>query len=180
MSTRPSAVVIGAGASGMVSALLLAMHGYRVSLIERAKEPGVTLRGFLKSRVYFDSGVHFIGELSPNGILTAYLRYLGIRDLPSVEFDRHCFETVRFSDGGDFSLAADYGKMLGGLCADFPAEKEGIHRYMADVKAAYGRKIPAYHPDRKAGVGDDFRVLAEERSKEINEAYQFIRQSRHV
>ncbi|MBK0001489.1 NAD(P)/FAD-dependent oxidoreductase [Erwinia sp. S38] len=137
MATRPSAVIIGAGASGMVSALLLAMHGYRVSIVERAKEPGVTLRGFLKSRVYFDSGVHFVGELSPHGVLTAYLRYLGIRDLPSVEFDRHCFETVRFSDRGDFSLAADYDKMLAGLCADFPAEKEGIHRYMADVKAAY-------------------------------------------
>lgn len=48
----------------------------------------------------------------------------------------------------------------------------------ADIKAAYRRKISDYHPDRMASLGDDFRVLAEERSKEINEAYQFIRQSR--
>lgn len=134
---RPSAVVIGAGASGMASALLLAMHGYRVSLVERAKLPGVTMRGFLKSRLYFDSGVHFVGELSENGVLTAYLRYLGIRDLPSVEFNRHRFETVRFSDRREFSLAADYDSLLAGLCADFPAERKGIQRYMADVKAAY-------------------------------------------
>lgn len=137
MATKPTAVVIGAGASGMASALLLAMHGYRVSLVERAKEPGVTMRGFLKSRVYFDSGVHFVGELSTHGLLTAYLRFLGIRDLPSVEFDRNHFETVRFSDRREFALASDYDRLLSGLCEDFPAEKEGIQRYMANVKAAY-------------------------------------------
>lgn len=141
MATQPSAVVIGAGASGMASALLLAMHGYRVSLVERAKEPGVTLRGFLKSRLYFDSGVHFVGELSPHGLLTAYLRYLGIDDLPSVEFDRHHFETVRFSDRREFSLAADFEMMLAGLSADFPTEKDGIQHYMADVKAAYDSSV---------------------------------------
>ena len=135
--TRPTAVVIGAGAAGMASALLLSMHGYRVSLVERAKEPGVTMRGFLKSRVYFDSGIHFVGELSAHGIMSAYLRYLGLGEVPCVDFDRKNFETVRFSDGREFSLAADYALMVSGLCADFPAEKGAIRRYMAEVMAAY-------------------------------------------
>lgn len=139
--TRPSAVVIGAGASGMTSALLLAMHGYRVSLVERAKEPGVTIRGFMKSRVYFDSGVHFVGELSPHGVLSAYLRYLGLGELPSVEFDQDHFETVRFSDHREFYLPARYDSLLATLCDDFPAEKEGIQRYMAEMQAAYSSSV---------------------------------------
>lgn len=43
------------------------------------------------------------------------------------------------------------------------------------IKAAYRRKIVDYHPDKMTSLGEDFRLLAEERSKEINEAYQFIR-----
>ena len=135
--TQPTAVVIGAGASGMASALLLAMHGYQVSLVERARQVGVTMRGFLKSRVYFDSGVHFVGELSADGILSAYLRYLGLQHLQCVDFDQNHFETVRFSDGRQYFLPVGFDAMVAGMCADFPAEKAGICGYMAEVRRAY-------------------------------------------
>ncbi|MTD26912.1 phytoene desaturase family protein [Erwinia sorbitola] len=137
MKNKPTAVVIGAGASGMASALLLAMHGYEVSLVERAKKTGVTMRGFLKSRIYFDSGVHFVGELSPHGVLSAYLRYLGLESLQCLDFDQDNFETVRFSDGRQYALSVGFEAMVASLCADFPGEKVGICGYMAEVRAAY-------------------------------------------
>lgn len=40
-----------------------------------------------------------------------------------------------------------------------------------DVKQAYRRRIAEYHPDKTAGLGDDLRALAEQKSKEINVAY---------
>lgn len=41
-----------------------------------------------------------------------------------------------------------------------------------DVKQAYRRRIAEYHPDKTSGLGDDLRALAEQKSKEINVAYE--------
>lgn len=43
------------------------------------------------------------------------------------------------------------------------------------VKAAYRRAALRYHPDRVQSLGEEFRQLAEERMKEINEAYEKLR-----
>lgn len=47
-----------------------------------------------------------------------------------------------------------------------------------EIKSAYKRKISAYHPDKLASLGENYRALAEEDSKEINQAYQEIRAER--
>ncbi len=147
MQKKPSAVVIGAGLSGMTAALLLTMHGYQVAIIESDKKVGQMLRGFYKSRVYFDSGMHFAGELSEHGLLTAYLSYLGLRKLECVDFDPACFEKVRFSDGCEFDIAVGYEAMLAQLINDFPAEKQGIQRYMSTLREAY--YLSPFHSLRK-------------------------------
>lgn len=41
-----------------------------------------------------------------------------------------------------------------------------------EVKAAYRRLIGQYHPDKVATLGAEFRALAEEKSKELNAAYE--------
>ncbi|MCJ8354781.1 J domain-containing protein [Novacetimonas hansenii] len=47
-----------------------------------------------------------------------------------------------------------------------------------EIKAAYKRKIVSYHPDKLSSLGDEYRALAEEDSKEINKAYQEIKEQR--
>lgn len=41
-----------------------------------------------------------------------------------------------------------------------------------EIKTAYRRLASQYHPDKVAHLGEEFRVLAETRFKEIQEAYQ--------
>jgi DnaJ like chaperone protein len=41
-----------------------------------------------------------------------------------------------------------------------------------EIKKAYKQLANKYHPDKVAHLGDEFRKLAEERFKEIQEAYQ--------
>lgn len=41
----------------------------------------------------------------------------------------------------------------------------------AEISRAYKRKISEYHPDKVAQMGAEIRALAEQRSKEINAAY---------
>jgi len=41
-----------------------------------------------------------------------------------------------------------------------------------EISAAYKRKISEYHPDKVTRMGKEIRELAEQRSKEINAAYE--------
>jgi hypothetical protein len=43
---------------------------------------------------------------------------------------------------------------------------------MDEIKQAYRRLANQYHPDKVAHLGEEFRVLAESRFKEIHKAYQ--------
>ena len=45
---------------------------------------------------------------------------------------------------------------------------------LADIKAAYRSRIKQCHPDKFVGRGADFRKLAEERAKALNEAYEVL------
>ena len=44
----------------------------------------------------------------------------------------------------------------------------------AEIKKAYRKLVSKYHPDKVAHLGDEFKVLADRRFKEIQQAYQRI------
>lgn len=44
-----------------------------------------------------------------------------------------------------------------------------------EIKAAFKRLAGKYHPDKVAHLGDEFKVLAEDKFKEIQAAYQQLR-----
>lgn len=45
-----------------------------------------------------------------------------------------------------------------------------------EVKKAYKRQLMRYHPDRVQHLGHEFSELADQKTKLINEAYDFFRQ----
>lgn len=48
----------------------------------------------------------------------------------------------------------------------------------SEVRKAYHRRMGEYHPDKVVGLGQELRLLAEAKSREINEAYEAILFSR--
>ena len=44
---------------------------------------------------------------------------------------------------------------------------------MDEIKAAFRERARQYHPDRVAGLGPEFREIAEKKMKQLNEAYDF-------
>lgn len=46
---------------------------------------------------------------------------------------------------------------------------------MEEIKKAYRKLSMQYHPDKVAHLGDEFRAIAENKMKEINAAYDFLK-----
>jgi hypothetical protein len=61
--------------------------------------------------------------------------------------------------------ASFYGKIL---CLKGQVTKE-------DIKRAYYSQIKKYHPDKVQHLGDEFKIIAEQKTKEINNAYNYFR-----
>jgi DnaJ-domain-containing protein 1 len=60
-----------------------------------------------------------------------------------------------------FHSSARWPTVLG-VSSDAPDEQ---------VRSAYRALIQKYHPDKVANLGEEFQVMAEQKSREINEAY---------
>jgi hypothetical protein len=45
----------------------------------------------------------------------------------------------------------------------------------ASIKSIYRKRIAQYHPDKVSAMGPEIREVAEQKAKEINEAYEYFR-----
>lgn len=124
-------VVVGSGISGMTSALLLAMNGRKVLLLEKAKFLGGSMARFRLRGIPFDTGFHFTGGFSDGGLLHEMLTVLGIDDrikpvfLTAEHANRFAFE----KDGAVYDFPAGEQQLQAQLQAYFPEEREGIAEY---------------------------------------------------
>lgn len=134
-------VVIGAGVSGITSALTLARHGHSVALVEKAPQTAPVLRGFSRRGVQFDTGFHYSGALAPGESLDLFLRYLGVADrVESFPFDADCFDLFCCEDPSfEFRIPTGYDNVGDRLCASFPDERPAIEAYLAEVRAVCER-----------------------------------------
>ena len=47
-----------------------------------------------------------------------------------------------------------------------------------EIKSAYKKKIKEYHPDRLSGLGAELQNLANQKTQEINSAYNLLKQTK--
>ena len=76
------AVVIGSGLGGLLSGVILSRAGYRVTVLEKAAQPGGCLQTFVRDGIRFDTGFHSVAGLEEGGPLERIFRPLGLMDLP--------------------------------------------------------------------------------------------------
>lgn len=132
-------IVIGAGVSGMSTAIVLAKNGHSVALVERSRQTAPLIRGFSRNDVYFDTGFHFTGGLGDGEILDVYSRYLGLADhLEKDPYDPECSDFVRCLEPDfEFRLPYGYDRIRERLKATFPGETNAVNSYLKAVRETY-------------------------------------------
>jgi all-trans-retinol 13,14-reductase len=132
-------VVIGAGVSGMSTAIILAKSGFDVALVEKSRKTAPLIRGFTRNGIYFDTGFHYTGSYAKDEILDVFFRYLGLADqLQRVPYDPEGFDIFRSSKSGfEFRFPYGYDRIRQKFYETFPAEKSTVDTYLQAVKETY-------------------------------------------
>lgn len=161
-------VIIGSGIGGLVCGNLLSKEGYRVCVLEKNKQIGGCLQIFVRNKVIFDSGVHYIGGLDAGQNLHQIFKYLDVMDALKLErLDPDAFDKIIIEhDEKEYAYAQGYDHFIRTLSADFPRETRAIEAYCAKIKEVCG-KFPLYNLrrgsyDEKTGVlGIDAQTFIE-------------------
>jgi len=139
-------VIIGSGLGGLVSANILARHGYHVCVLEKNRQYGGNLQTFVRERSIFDTGVHYIGSLGAGENLHQYFTYLGIMDeLKLHKLDEDKFDVISFdNDPKEYYHAQGYDNFSKALIEQFPDEEAAIHEYCKKIQEVC-RDFPLYN-----------------------------------
>lgn len=159
MENQYDIVIIGSGMGGLVSSIILAKEGLKVCVLEKNNQYGGNLQTFVRDKVIFDTGVHYIGGLEKGQNLYQYFKYLGIiDDLHLKKMDEDAYDYVTFDgDPNKYPHAQGYENFTEQLCKFFPEERETIKKYCIEIKNVCD-SFPMYNVE--LGPPHDEKVLA--------------------
>src|SRR5258706_4543902 len=118
-------IIIGSGMGGLVCGNLLSLEGLKVCVLEKNRQIGGSLQTYVRDRVIFDSGVHYLGGLGKGQNLYQVFKYLGIIDKLKLQrmgedgFDMIIIE----NDDKEYVYAQGYENFIRHLLKEFPAEE---------------------------------------------------------
>jgi len=119
-------VIIGAGVSGLTSAALFSRAGLSVCVLEMDARPGGYLAGFRRKDFRFDSAIHWLNQMGPNGFSNRIFRSIG-SDFPQA---REQALVRRYIVGDlDLMLTNKPDELRDQLIEKFPHEKSGLIRF---------------------------------------------------
>ncbi len=144
---KPATVIIGAGISGLVTALLLGRSGRRVVVLEQAKQPAPVIRGFQRDGIRFDTGFHYAGGFGAGGPLQLFFRHLGLADgIRLIPCREEGFDQLRIAASGrTYELPVGFAAIRAYLGSQFPAAAKALKTYLDEVEAQW-RYFPYLDP----------------------------------
>lgn len=153
-------LIIGSGMGGLVCGALLAKEGYRVCVVEKNRQLGGCLQTYVRDRVIFDSGVHYLGGLDKGQNLYQIFKYLGLMDkLKLQKMDEDVFDKIIIdNDEKEYVYAQGYDNFIEKLAADFPEEEDAIRQYCDKIREVCSR-FPLYNLRAGGGYDEKAAVL---------------------
>ncbi len=153
-------VIVGSGLGGLACGTILAKEGYKVCILEKNKQIGGNLQTYVRDRVIFDSGVHYVGGLDKGQNLYQLFKYLGIMDkLKLRKLDDDVFDAIIFEgDPVIYKYAQGYENFIKTLAKEFPDEEEALRKFCDEVKAVCA-KFPLYNLRSGGGLFEKMTAL---------------------
>ena len=153
-------VIVGSGLGGLACGTILAKEGYKVCILEKNKQIGGNLQTYVRDRVIFDSGVHYVGGLDKGQNLYQLFKYLGIMDkLKLRKMDEDVFDAIIFEgDPVIYKYAQGYENFVKTLAKEFPDEEEALRKFCAEIKAVCA-KFPLYNLRSGGGLFEKMTAL---------------------
>jgi all-trans-retinol 13,14-reductase len=160
MTEQHDVVIVGSGLGGLACGTILAKEGYKVCILEKNKQIGGNLQTYVRDRVIFDSGVHYVGGLDKGQNLYQLFKYLGIMDkLKLRKLDLDVFDAIVFEgDPVIYKYAQGYENFIKTLAKHFPDEEEALRNYCSAIKEVCG-KFPLYNLRSGGGLFEKMTAL---------------------
>jgi all-trans-retinol 13,14-reductase len=135
-SNKYDVVIVGSGLGGLCSAYILSREGMKVCVLEKNRQLGGSLQIFSRSKVIFDTGIHYIGGLEKNQNLHRYFTYFGIIDkLRLKRMDMKGFDHITFAgDKTEYLHSQGYENFISSLSEQFPGEEQNLRAYCTKIK----------------------------------------------
>jgi phytoene desaturase len=152
MTTKPSAIIIGAGIGGIATAARLARNGYRVTVLEKTEGPGGRANQIVRDGHRFDTGPTLF--LMPE---VWQETYAALGEKLSDHLDLRRIDptyTVHFEDGLRLQLTSNLGEMQTQLEQVERTAFTGFLHYLAEGSVHYKVSLERF-------VGRNFRSLFE-------------------
>ncbi len=132
----PSVVIIGSGISGLTSAVLLAEHGWNVTVLEAHGVPGGLMQRFRRGPYWFDTGFHFLTGSAPGDIFCQLARRLGMLErMRFLPLDERAQFRVHISGDADFDVPVGLDENRQAFARRWPEQAAGIARFFDELSS---------------------------------------------
>lgn len=140
------AVIIGSGLGGLACGTILAKEGYSVCVLEKNKQIGGMLQIFVREKVIFDTGVHYVGGLNKGQNLYQLFSYLGIMDKIKIrKMDENFVDGLMFKDDPTiYWYAQGYDNFIRQMLTYFPDEEVAIRAFCDKIRLIC-KQFPLYN-----------------------------------
>lgn len=131
-------IVVGSGAGGLVTAQLLARAGKRVLVLEQHDQAGGCCHTFIEKGFEFDTGIHYIGNMTAESRSCMLLDQLTDGQLDWVQMDDE-FDVVAIGESAKprlFPMKSGQEQYRNNLIKMFPKEEAAISKYLDLVSKA--------------------------------------------
>jgi all-trans-retinol 13,14-reductase len=126
-------IVIGAGISGLTTALILAKEGWKVALFERDMDIAPLIRPYMRKGCEFSPGLHISGWMDEGEVIDAFFKYLNISDGVEKSLHENGLGNIVI-DSKEYRIPKGIDNVEQNLISYFPDDVEAIRNYIRLIK----------------------------------------------
>lgn len=153
-------IIIGSGLGGLSCGVILASHGYQVTVLEQGAQVGGCLQCFSRRGGKFETGMHFIGSASEGQTLDRLLNFLEVKpDITLSQLDPTGYDVVSLC-GQHFRFANGREAFIEQMGSYFPSQRDALVRYfdLVDKVASASSLHSLKHVETDAAVNMEYQM----------------------